>query len=338
MPDSPLLQDQLAKAYYNSDRFKEAEAAFDALLKADPKDTQSLLYRGLSRLKQKRFSEAQDDFVALGQLEKDSPSQLYALGLSLLWQGKRADAEKAFKQVIALNDQAVPAYTQLAFLYDKEGQTAQAVTLLEQGHAADPKAPELSMLLAAGYMDLKDYSKAEGAYLDALAKGGSPSLFRFQLAVLYDKWDKFPKPRETLKALLADDPKNAQALNYLGYSWVERGGDLKEAEALIRRALDQDPGNAFYQDSLGWDLHKQGRDRDALKQLQEASEKVLKAGPDEDDPDADNAVVLDHLAAVHTALGQDRDADKAKAAAQDMRLKAQARPKAADDSAKEPDL
>ncbi len=120
---------------------------------------------------------------------------------------------------------------------------------------------------------------------------------------------------------------------------MERGGDLKAAEALIRRALDQDPGNAFYQDSLGWDLHKQGRDKDALKQLQAASEKVLMAGPDEDDPDADNAVVLDHLAAVHAALwaGTARPT-RPSPPPKTMRLKAQARPKAADDPAKEPDL
>src|SRR6185369_14320981 len=91
LPDSVLLQDQVARADYRFGRFKEAEEAFGRLVQADPKDTQSLLYRGLARLKQKRYAEAQEDFNQLGQLEENSPSQLYGLGLSLLWQGKQAE-------------------------------------------------------------------------------------------------------------------------------------------------------------------------------------------------------------------------------------------------------
>jgi predicted Zn-dependent protease len=208
---------------------------------------------------------------------------------------------------------------------------------LKRGHKAAPRSYDLAMLLSAAYMDQKNYAGAEGVYLDALAQGEGKTQIRFQLAVLYDKWNKFPKAEETLKALLEDEPKNAQALNYLGYSWVERGGDLKQAEALIRRALEQDPGNAFYEDSLGWALFKQGQAQKAAEVLQGAGDKVLKAaesGP----PDAEEAVVLDHLAEVRTALGQAADAERAKAAAESLRQKALEKPKEPVDPSKEPDL
>lgn len=333
-PDSILLEDQQAKAYYRHERFKDAEEAFGRLLVADPKDTQSLLYRGLARLKQKNFAQAQDDFSALGQLEKDSPSQLYGLGLAQLWQGKQAEAEKSFKQVLALNAQAVPAYTQLAFLYDRQGKTDKAVELLKRGHKEAPHSPELALLLGAAYMDQKDYAAAEAVYQDAMGQGEEKAVIRFQLAVLYDKWDKFPKAEAVLKELLVDEPKNAQALNYLGYSWVERKGDLKEAEALIRRALAVDPGNAFYQDSLGWSLYRQGRNAEAAEALQAASDKVLRGT----EQDADEAVVLEHLAEVRTALGQLQASEEAKLAAKRLREKAQAKSKELPDPSKEPDL
>jgi tetratricopeptide (TPR) repeat protein len=337
VPDSVLLQDQVAKAHYRMGHFKEAEAAFGRLVLADPKDAQSLLYRGLSRLKQKRYAEAQDDFSQLGQLEVDSPSQLYGLGLSLLWQGKDAEAEKALLKVLELNPQAVPAYTQLAFLYDKQGRTDKAVELLKRGHRSAPRSYDLAMLLSAAYMDQKAYAAAEAVYLDALAQGEGKTQIRFQLAVLYDKWDKFPKAEETLKALLEEEPKNAQALNYLGYSWVERGGNLKAAEGLIRRALEQDPGNAFYEDSLGWALYKEGDAKAAAEILQGAGDKVLKSA-ETGHPDAEEAVVLDHLAAVREKLGQATEAQRAKAAADSLRKKALDRAKDPADPSKEPDL
>lgn len=336
-PDSLLLMDQQAKAYYRLERYQDAEKAYDRLLDADEKDTQSLLYRGLARLKQKRYSQAQEDFDALGRLEKDSPSQLYGLGLSYLWQGKDAEAEKALSKVIELNPQAIPAYTQLAFLYDKQGDTAKAVKLLEQGHRAAPRSPELAMLLGAAYLDAKDYAAGEAVYKEAMEESDSKAVLRFQLAVLYDKWDKFPKAEEVLKSLLKDEPKNAQALNYLGYSWVERGGDLVEAERLIRRALQEDPQNPYYQDSLGWALFKQGKLDEAAQALQLASAKVLKAA-EADEAESDQALVLDHLAEVRKAQGDAKAAQDARAEAERLRERAKARSSAPRDPSKEPDL
>jgi tetratricopeptide (TPR) repeat protein len=273
----------------------------------------------------------------LGQLEKNSPSQLYGLGLSLLWQGKQAEAEKALLKVLEINPQAVPAYTQLAFLYDKQGKTRKAIDLLKRGHEAAPRSYDLGMLLSAAYMDQKDYARAEAVYKDALAQGEGKTQIRFQMAVLYDKWDKFPKAEAVLKDLLQDEPKNAQALNYLGYSWVERGGDLKQAEALIRRALEIDPGNAFYEDSLGWALFKEGDSQKAAEVLQGAGDKILKAA-EKLHPDGEEAVVLDHLSTVRSALGQVSDAERAKAAAESLRKKALEKGKEPADPAHEPDL
>ena len=54
-------------------------------------------------------------------------------------------------------------------------------------------------------------------------------------------------------------PSNAPALNYLGYTYAESGKHLDEAEKLIKRALDIEPEDGFYVDSLGWVYYQQGR-------------------------------------------------------------------------------
>jgi Flp pilus assembly protein TadD len=60
-------------------------------------------------------------------------------------------------------------------------------------------------------------------------------------------------------------------LNYLGYNAIERGENLVEAEAMIRRALALRPGDASITDSLGWALYKRGRLPEAIEELQKAS-------------------------------------------------------------------
>ena len=59
--------------------------------------------------------------------------------------------------------------------------------------------------------------------------------------------------------MIAEDPKNADALNSFGYMLAERGQKLDEAVSLVERALAIDPGNGAYLDSLGWAYYKQNK-------------------------------------------------------------------------------
>lgn len=312
VPDSGLLADQVGRLNYRLGRYEASEAAFGSLLKADAKDSDSLLYRGLSRLKLKRYADAEADFQALGKLKDDSPSQAYGLALALTLQRKYGEAEAALKKVLDLNAQAEPAWVQLAFLYERQGQMAKAEAALKKGLKALPASEELSLLLAAAHQAQGEKEEALQVLRDAVRRGGGDAL-RFQLAVQLDKSGDFAKAEEVLQALIKDQPKHAQALNYLGYSWAERGEKLPEAEALIRRALDVDPDNHYYLDSLGWALHRQARHAEAEKALARAAELA------KDPADPEEAVVLEHLAAAREALGRHAEAAEALARAKALR-------------------
>ncbi len=75
---------------------------------------------------------------------------------------------------------------------------------------------------------------------------------------------------EILRALLVQTPGNPIALNNLGYFLAERNERLDEAVALIRRALAIDPTNPSYLDSLGWALFRSGNIPDAERELRKA--------------------------------------------------------------------
>jgi tetratricopeptide (TPR) repeat protein len=88
----------------------------------------------------------------------------------------------------------------------------------------------------------------------------------------------------SLRELLARDPKDATALNYLGYMFAERGARLDEAVDLVRRALQIEPDNPSFLDSLGWAYFRQGRLELADRPLTDAAAKL-----------PNNSVVQDHL-------------------------------------------
>jgi tetratricopeptide (TPR) repeat protein len=100
-----------------------------------------------------------------------------------------------------------------------------------------------------------------------------------------------------MERAIALNPQNAAALNYLDYTYAEMGVRLDEAESLVRRALDIEPDDGFYVDSLGWVYYQRGDYRQALEHLERA---VELAGED--------ATVIEHLGDVYDRLGQSREA------------------------------
>lgn len=77
---------------------------------------------------------------------------------------------------------------------------------------------------------------------------------------------------ELLEQVLDEFPDDAMALNALGYLWADRNENLPRAHQMILRALEQDPENGAYRDSLGWVLYRQGRFDEAVSELERAIE------------------------------------------------------------------
>ncbi|MBN1558576.1 MAG: tetratricopeptide repeat protein, partial [Lentisphaerae bacterium] len=92
-------------------------------------------------------------------------------------------------------------------------------------------------------------------------------------------------------------PKSHQALNYLAYMWAERGINLDKALAYVRRALDEDPDNGAYLDTLGWVYYKQHAYEPALDALRKAA-RALPGDP----------VIAGHVADVLEALNRPAEA------------------------------
>ncbi|MBW2652719.1 MAG: tetratricopeptide repeat protein, partial [Deltaproteobacteria bacterium] len=67
------------------------------------------------------------------------------------------------------------------------------------------------------------------------------------------------------------NPDNADALNYIGYTYADKGINLDKAEKLIKRALELKPQDGYIIDSMGWLYFKKGNYKKAIKHLEKAA-------------------------------------------------------------------
>lgn len=119
----------------------------------------------------------------------------------------------------------------------------------------------------------------------------------FMRGAMFEKRKDYDGAEREFRRVLETNPKNASALNYLGYMLADRNVKLEEALGLIRKAVDLDPNNGAYLDSLGWVYYRMGDLEQAERYLRSAIERFSK------DP-----TVHDHLADVLAKQGNLKDA------------------------------
>ena len=108
---------------------------------------------------------------------------------------------------------------------------------------------------------------------------------------------RWPDAEDDLLRALEIAPDQADVLNFLGFSWVDRGEKVKEGFALIERAVQSEPDRGYIVDSLGWANYRLGRYEEAVTQL----ERAVELSP------ADVEIV-DHLGDAYWSVGRRVDA------------------------------
>jgi tetratricopeptide (TPR) repeat protein len=115
----------------------------------------------------------------------------------------------------------------------------------------------------------------------------------FLRGALEERQKHFDAAEEQFRKILALDPNNSMTLNYLGYMLADRGIKLPDAVAMIQKAVELDPQNYAYLDSLGWAYFKMGQYPLAEENLRKASERV-----------STDPTVHDHLGELYEKTGR----------------------------------
>jgi len=163
------------------------------------------------------------------------------------------------------------ARIRIAMIRKKEGKISDAIIVLEQAIKVKRDVPGFYVVLSSLYEDQQDRVGAERILKEGMVILPENTDLRYSLGVLYEKTGHFEASIQQMRTILKIDPDHADALNFIGYSYADRGMHLGEAEKLILKALQLKPGNGYIIDSLGWTYFKQNRIDLALKYLQEAA-------------------------------------------------------------------
>jgi tetratricopeptide (TPR) repeat protein len=165
-------------------------------------------------------------------------------------------------------------YFELAVAYEKLRQFDKAVTLLRQARTLSPTDPLIEIRLARSQEESGKGADAVRTLQGAVTKFPKEPAVKLSLASTLERERKYGDAETVFRQMIAEDPKNADALNSFGYMLAERGEKLDEAVDLVQRALAIEPGNGAYLDSLGWAYYKQNRFDQAEAPLREAAAKL----------------------------------------------------------------
>jgi tetratricopeptide (TPR) repeat protein len=194
----------------------------------------------------------------------------------------------------------VAARTRLIATYDDSPKNAPTELALAQDTAkAMPDDPD-AMELLADALRINGHYRESAQVLDKLIANLGPkaswTLF-YMRGVALDQAGDWPGAERDLKQALSMSPDEPDVLNYLGYSWIDRGVDLKDAKVMIEKAVAAKPDSGAIVDSLGWADYKLGLYAEAVLQLERATE--LEPA----DPDINN-----HLGDAYWAVGRKLEA------------------------------
>jgi tetratricopeptide (TPR) repeat protein len=139
------------------------------------------------------------------------------------------------------------------------GRGDEGATLLTDALAQNPDDVSAYGALAEFDAQRGQYDAALGVLSRAATKFPDDLTITFQTASVFERQKKFDDAERKFRDVLSKDPLHAQALNYLGYMLADRGERLDEAVGYIKRALQVDPYNGSYLDSLGWAYYRQNR-------------------------------------------------------------------------------
>jgi len=300
---------RLAESNYAAGAWAAAARRFSHALRLQPGMSEVAFFLGVAR---RRLGDDAAALARFADIPPDSERYLDArLQAAIIWEG-RGDSQRALAVLDgapAREDAKWKPRRARKFRRAKSKPPAPART--QHANAAALRRVEL---YRAGLLSRAGNVPAAIAGLEALLRRAPRDAdVLYNLGLLHGESGDSARALQVMQRAIESDPNHADALNYIGYTWAERGERLDEAEALIVRALAQRPEAGHILDSLGWVYYMRAQPlieagrvdegrawlRRAVVQLKRAAERIGGGG----DP-----VVSEHLGDAYFLLGRRREA------------------------------
>ncbi len=233
-----------------------------------------------------------------------------------LQQGQLIAALGHFKVALETDPSSLQEHFRVIQLQLRLRRSGDAAQTAQSAQKLFPDSPNLTMLLAVALSESKKPGEAVEAFAlaerqyAASQREALDAKFYLTYGAAAERAGLLEKAAALLQKSITLDPDNAaEALNYLGYMWIDRNVNLDQAGAFIRRALTLRPNHPAYLDSLGWWYYRKGDFTAAVQELRRALENMRRE---------DAGEVYDHLGDALEKLSKPEDALAAWEAALEM--------------------
>lgn len=331
-PGNRPLQRQLAETYSKAGRIDEAVKLLEAMLDVDQNDYELTAILGEVYLERREYGKAAPLFESLlksqkanpeirlrvgvayvGQVQRDSSfapkakeifEQLrtvlpkdyrvfWYLGIIALNEKQDSLAGEYFEQVTSLDERNAEAWWYMGYNCFERNDFQRLLQKMERARTLFPTDARFYMLTGLAY-SRQGQSEAAVEMLEKAYKLNPRDVSTLsQLALTYDGMRKWQQSDSLYEEALRIDAKNPLILNNFSYSLSERELQLDRALKMATQAVEAEPENASYLDTLGWVFFKIGKYVEAESYLA----KAVATGNA-------SAVVHEHLGDAYYKLGQ----------------------------------
>jgi tetratricopeptide (TPR) repeat protein len=310
-PIEPSVLEAASDHYTLTKQFPEAASFYQRAL-VEHRQRKGSLSAGLCLKLARVLLMSEQVPEAMGVLEElvsEQPTVAPArelLGELHLQQGHIIAALTHFKIALDAEPDRVEDHIRVTQLQLRLKRAPEAAATAQHARTLFPDIPQLTMLTAVALAEAKQHQEALHCF--ALAErqflnSRSASLdagFYFTYGAAAERAGLPEQASRLLLRSIELDPENsAEALNYLGYMWVDRNQNLEEAGTYIQKALALRPNHPAYLDSLGWWHFKKGQYEDALREIRKALDKIKRE---------DASEVYDHLGDILEKLSKPEEA------------------------------
>jgi tetratricopeptide (TPR) repeat protein len=290
-----LLQGLIKRTERPAGQYTPAEASNHAIFL----ERLGQMYRS-----QEKYDQALDAFRQIGNLGKENAPRAEALIVETLRLSRQPQkALEAADAAVEMFPQERPLVILRATMLGERGRLDEAIQQLRALLNHTPADREVHLAIAQVYSQSKHFPEAEAAARQALDLSKKPDeqeYPHFVLGSIYERQKKYDLAEEQFRQVLAANSQNAAAANYLGYMLADRGVRLEESVKYIQKALELEPNNGAYMDSLGWAYYKMNRFDLAEPHLVKAARKI-----------SGDPTIQEHLGHLYLQLGKQREAQEA---------------------------
>ncbi|HSK40386.1 MAG TPA: tetratricopeptide repeat protein [Arenibaculum sp.] len=245
------------------------------------RDAREGLAEALFDLASALHQEGADDLALLYgrislHLRDDLPLARLMIGDILARAGRHEEAIAEYRAIEGEPGLRWAARLRIAERLERLERTGEAVDLLEAMGEERPERFDALLSLGDLHRAAERFEPAVAAYDGAIERIGDVTprhwLLFYSRGVSFERSGQWQRAEADLLKALDLNPDQPQLLNYLGYSWVDRGLNLDRARGMIERAVALRPNDGYIVDSLGWVLYRLGDYDEAVVHLERAVE------------------------------------------------------------------